>query len=33
MILLSDVDGDTLLLPVRVISCLKFTNLVINTRI
>ena len=33
MVLLIDVDGDILLLPVRVIPCLKCTNLVVNTRV
>jgi len=33
MVLLSDADGDILLLPVRVIPCLKCTNLDANTRV
>jgi len=33
MVLLIDADGDILLLPVRVIPCLKCTNLVVNTRV
>jgi len=33
VVLISDVDGDILLLPVRVIPCLECANLVVNTRV
>jgi len=33
MVLLSDVDGNIVLLPVRVIPCIKYTNQVVNTRV